>query len=253
MREFFITIVLLSILAGNLPGQAKQSTKANKTSPNPQGQPSATFIDNTRPNARTDGSQKNHPHWYASPEWWLVIVAVPTLILIWYQARETARAAKVTKIAAEATKSQVGAMIASERAWIDGELAISQGLGIYRYTLKARNLGRTPGQIYSYRISPALYNDQFSPDTLVEHQISNLYIFLGSGEERPLRQDFDMDEFFPGDAGRGMQRAFCVTITYADIVTGTPKQRVEHKTSFVYLYNPLLRSIERLRPYNEYS
>jgi hypothetical protein len=158
--------------------------------------------------------------------------------------------------AARAAKSSTDALIASERAWIDGELVIDQeklGLGIYHYTLKARNLGRTPGQIYSYRISPGILNAQFSPDALIEHQTWNLYIFLGSGEEKPLREGFGMDEFFPSDADWGTQCAFCVTIIYADVVTGTPKQRIERKTSFVYLYSPLLRSIERLGPYNEYS
>jgi hypothetical protein len=35
--------------------------------------------------------------WYGNPEWWLFIAAIPTFFLVWYQARETARAARATE------------------------------------------------------------------------------------------------------------------------------------------------------------
>ena len=35
--------------------------------------------------------------WYGNPEWWLFIAAIPTFFLVWYQARETARAAQAAQ------------------------------------------------------------------------------------------------------------------------------------------------------------
>jgi hypothetical protein len=41
------------------------------------------------------------PTWYKSPEWALVAVGIATLVLIWYQARETARTTKAMRASTE--------------------------------------------------------------------------------------------------------------------------------------------------------
>jgi hypothetical protein len=79
------------------------------------------FVNNTRAYASEDACQNQTPHWYASPEWWLVIVAIPTLIFIWYQTRETAHAAKATQIAAEASQKSVMLQETALRQWVDIE------------------------------------------------------------------------------------------------------------------------------------
>jgi hypothetical protein len=80
-------------------------------------------------------------------------------------------------------------------------------------------------------------------------------VFVGSEEDTTLEEDMDMDPMFPdmNDANSGTTGAFCVTVKYADIVTGTPEERSEHETSFIYVYTPLLHSLERLSRYNKYT
>ena len=111
--------------------------------------------------------------WYARPEWWLVIVAIPTLPLIWYQVRVTARSAKAAQDSAEA-------LVNSERAWVIAELSpradqVSDGrfhrrvrnswaslspeeIGAgrhYDHALKLTNMGKTPAHIIRFQINYA--------------------------------------------------------------------------------------------------
>jgi hypothetical protein len=158
--------------------------------------------------------------------------------------------------AARAAKAGTDALIASERAWIDGELVSSRDLGIYRCSLRIRNLGKTPAQLRSYEISigPLSEGKSFSPEKLLSQTTRNIHVFLGSNETEVLEERIDMDDLFPTDESIGMGKgAFCVAIRYADVVTGTPENRTEHETSFVYLYTPFLHSTERLSVYNKYS
>ena len=156
-------------------------------------------------------------------------------------------------------RNNVKALIASERAWVDGEVVNDDKLlGVYRFALKIRNLGKTPAQVRSYRINtgPLDEGSPFSPAGLRHMRQINLHMFVGSEEERVLEGDIDMDEMFPdfaGDSGFGTKGAFCVMIAYADVITGTPENRTERETSFVYLYTPLLRTVERLSQYNKYK
>jgi len=156
-------------------------------------------------------------------------------------------------------RNNVSALIASERAWIDGEI-VSKNLallGVYRYSLKIKNLGKTPAQVRSYQINtgPLLEGNQFDRTRLSHQKTRSLHVFVGSEEDTTLEEDMDMDPMFPdmNDANSGTTGAFCVTVKYADIVTGTPEERSEHETSFIYVYTPLLHSLERLSRYNKYT
>jgi hypothetical protein len=191
------------------------------------------------------------------------IVAVRTLKAIERQAlsmrRQTTHlrnSVVQARNAARSAKTGTDALIASERAWIDGELVSSRNLGIYRYSLKIRNLGKTPAQIRSYQISvgPLTKGTTFSPEKLSTQKTRNLHIFIGSGEIEALEEMIDMDELFPTDDSTCLEKgAYSVVIKYTDVVTGTPADRTEHETSFVYLYTPFLHSTERLSIYNKYS
>jgi hypothetical protein len=164
--------------------------------------------------------------------------------------------AEATSQNAIAAKASADALIASERAWIDGELVSSRDLGICRYSLRIRNLGKTPAQIRSYKVStgPIGEDESFSPDNLPTEKTINLHIFIGSGEVEPLEERINMDEIFLASDSICMGKGpYCVVIKYADVVTGTPENRVERETSFVYLYSPFLQSVERLSVFNRYS
>jgi hypothetical protein len=84
------------------------------------------------------------PPWYQSPEWWLFIIGVPTLIFIGVQAFASKKAADAALLNSEA-------LIASERPWLvvlpepvdpDGEELP------HLYRLRATNIGNTPAQLF---------------------------------------------------------------------------------------------------------
>jgi hypothetical protein len=83
------------------------------TSPNNQ-----TSTPNT--NCTNDGP----PKWYASPEWWLVILGFPTLFFIGWQAKELRSGGGTTNL-------QLRHLINSERAWIQvPEILLRQKLSL---------------------------------------------------------------------------------------------------------------------------
>lgn len=114
LRRFVACAVFtaLFVLAWFVPCQTDECAKTYAFSSNPQGQLSSSLPNNTCACANKDGTQDQKPHWYASSEWWLVIVAIPTLILIWWQARETARSAK-------ASEDNIRLQIAALRQWVN--------------------------------------------------------------------------------------------------------------------------------------
>lgn len=155
-------------------------------------------------------------------------------------------------IAAQSAKASTDALIASERAWIDGVLVSSEILGARLYSLKIRNLGKTPAQIRSYRVSagPLMKGTAFSPERLSDQETRNLHIFIDSGKTKTLETMINMGDLFPASDTEG---ALYALIKYADVVTGTPENRSEHETSFVYIYNLVTQSTDRLSIYNKYS
>ncbi len=128
---------------------------------------------------------------------------------------------------------------------------------VVRHLLSVVNHGRTPALILSYEVrSGALIEGtEFSPDRLSNKYVRNLHVFLGSDKEMAL-EAVDLDALFADvkDISDGVGTgAFCVTIKYADIIAGGPEQRAAHETSFVYYYNSLASSLERISIYNKYT
>jgi hypothetical protein len=120
--------------------------------------------------------------WYAEPEWWLVILGFPMLFFIGWQAWETRRVSQSARDAvietgksAEAALLNAKAVINAERAWVVAELhplsrrdEDGQWFGYdgkrltteetlaarhMAYSLRIRNMGRTPAQILSYQMA----------------------------------------------------------------------------------------------------
>src|SRR6202795_1394646 len=95
------TVAVLCVTALLLSSQTEHGAETDKNSSDPKGCLTIALVNNSCGDSHTDSAKNNSPHWYATPEWWLVIVAVPSIILIWYQARETARAARATQRSVE--------------------------------------------------------------------------------------------------------------------------------------------------------
>ncbi|HLW83506.1 MAG TPA: hypothetical protein VKS20_15820 [Candidatus Acidoferrales bacterium] len=187
------------------------------------------------------------PHWYASidwPEWALVAVGIVTAAVIGWQSWETRRAAN--------------GLVASERAWIEGEITEQSTIGVKRYTLTVRNKGKTPAHIFRYRVwhGPTRDNAKLSKRSFKTFY-EDVSVFVGGNEIRKLRDDFDMDAIFSQEASQianaeGIpQGAFCVSITYGIVIKG--RKRRKHCTSFAYRYDLTFSTIRRDSDYDEYT
>lgn len=67
------------------------------------------------------------PHWYKSPEWWLVILGFPTLAVLMWQAIVMNAATKAARDSANAALVSAKAFTDAERAWIITEIAWQAG------------------------------------------------------------------------------------------------------------------------------
>src|SRR5580700_9445529 len=60
------------------------------------------FVGEQESAPQESSAQAEPPHWYTRPEWWLCILAVPTLVLLYRQTNAAIDAARAAKDAAEA-------------------------------------------------------------------------------------------------------------------------------------------------------
>lgn len=132
------------------------------------------------PSHAADKPDCDSPHWYTPlkrPEWLQIVVAAIGIgVLIW-QAILTREAVEAATEASKATKQSADALVASERAWVVGELVplalrysdnrwyrfvdetpvamsneeLAAGDHL-QYTLKITNLGKTPAFIVNYDV-----------------------------------------------------------------------------------------------------
>jgi hypothetical protein len=110
--------ILLGLVTTPPANSGKENNRSNLAQHNGDnnGSPSATVINNQTCSPNKESGDTQPPHWYASPEWWLCILGLPTLIFIGWQAKATADAAKATQESARATAEQSENMMARERA-----------------------------------------------------------------------------------------------------------------------------------------
>lgn len=136
-------IFVLSAFAWLVPCKTDQCASIYTAAAYPQGQLAAPPPNNPCACANKSGGSNETPHWYTFPEWWLVIVAIPTLVLVWYQSRETARSAK-------AAEDGIKLMIDKERARLTldiEDLDLSPKSGACEVNLKVSIFGTTPAFI----------------------------------------------------------------------------------------------------------
>lgn len=100
---------LVAVLVAGEPNQSSQ--KANKQA-NPVGPPTPPTVvnNNYESPAESAKANDNSPHWYTPlerSEWWLVVAAFLTLAVIWYQAKEMARATNEMRESTKTVKQQV--------------------------------------------------------------------------------------------------------------------------------------------------
>jgi hypothetical protein len=261
MKAAIIAAVVLSLIAffvcwtSHSPRKTNPSTASDERGSNTQGLPLFTSGNNETADEHKKSTQAKSPHWYETPEWWLVIAAIPTLIFVGWQARATSVSAAAAKEAAKAALLNAQAVINSERAWIEAELIQKTTIGVTRYDLEITNHGKTPARLSHYEINYGFPKDDgtWSLETLDRKDTRNLRFFLGSDKTIKVR-DFNMEDMFASLRNPPPNIGFlCFTINYADVVSVETKDREGHKTSFVYQYNVLLGSLERISIFTQYT
>ncbi len=96
-----VAIAALAIIAWtiSLSGQDNKSSPLTERQEDDSRTQRLTFpfLGEQAPAPKTTSSDAESPNWYASPEWWLFIIGVPTLLVFGWQAFETRRAAEATR------------------------------------------------------------------------------------------------------------------------------------------------------------
>jgi hypothetical protein len=131
-------LAILAILA--LPansGKKDQRSDLPKDDCENHAAPAVSFVNNETSYPQRQAAKDESPNWYASPEWWLFILGVPTLIFVGYQSRLMAKHAEHFENLAKAAA--------------DNATATKQALDLSRDTAKKQlrsYFGAPEGKLY---------------------------------------------------------------------------------------------------------
>src|SRR5271154_7139081 len=95
MRRGIVVAILLSVFAIVMPGQPNKAPAQKQSSPNPECPLGPAPEHQNISNYYGDESDNHSPEWYAAikrPEWWALVIAVLTGVVIVRQAIEMTRA-----------------------------------------------------------------------------------------------------------------------------------------------------------------
>lgn len=160
MRIFATTGLIFLLCAVGLSREPNKSANVAKNKSDNQPAASTVTLVNNEASAPDTKRAENHaPPWYASPEWWLVILGFPTLFFIGVQSVLSRRSADAAKKSADGLVNSERAWILAELTWQVGELNVELGtLAHYGKEFKTttvttkltcRNEGRSPAWVDS--------------------------------------------------------------------------------------------------------
>jgi hypothetical protein len=191
-------------------------------------------------------------------------------------AEATSQNAIAAKASADAAKVSADALINSERARLVAEfvpkgarygnewhriesygpvaLSMEEVLAgkHLSYQLKVTNIGRTPAEVFSYKINwgALLEGTPFSPEGLSSSQYQSINEFFGEGESRALHL-FNVKDLFERLLGEKEKGAICATIEYGDTVSA-PERR-EHITFVLYYCPDAMSQLQRINTQTKYT
>jgi hypothetical protein len=119
------------------------------------------------PGPEQQNSRCGTPPLLTNPEFWLAILAVPSLYVLWLQSKANGVAAEAARVSAVAAQNSASALINSERAWIMVDVRLKKQLGISHGTnsshadieIDVRNAGRTPAWIHERLVQMSILVD----------------------------------------------------------------------------------------------
>jgi len=180
------------------------------------------------------------PHWYVSPEWWLVILGFPTLFFIGYQAKKSAEAAT-------AAKDSAAALVNSERAWLSVEIKTPNppySPHIIWIDTPITNYGKTPARVKQILVTkkfvPFPENSLGRPGELPEiPEYENSHTVKLEGRDIIIAPGGTLEhmhiEISPQDLARMHDRSVSLYVygfvEYLDTI-----KEAEHKTCFCAIY-----------------
>jgi hypothetical protein len=181
------------------------------------------------------------PHWYTNPEWWLFIVGVPSLVFLGIQMNASVQAAR-------ASTDSANALVATERAWLDGQLTGVVKVGVALYQLEITNRGKSPARLLSYEMNYGCCIKGDYVDVLkgIGGSSYPMKALLGAQENRPIGEPIRLKAVFEDCERWGVCR---VTIRYADVIS----PQTIRCTYFIVRYDGLLGTTEHFTFADSYS
>jgi hypothetical protein len=163
MKPLILAILALALILPINPGKKNESPDLAQQNSANNGAPTVSLVNNQTCPQNTDPPNAEPPHWYASPEWWLCILGVPTLIFLGWQGR-------AAKIGAEA-------VMLSERAWLllHGEkigmpMFMADSTDSTRITVSCyvafENCGKTPAEAILWVFELTIGDSPIKPPSL---------------------------------------------------------------------------------------
>lgn len=247
----FAVLCVVFLIAGYVAGQPYEGT--NGKTDDSEGKTLTTFTCSCEqsPTKAANYSENHPPRWYASPEWWLCILALPSLYILWCQMDANQKSSVAASDNAIAAKTSAIAQIASQRAWLEGEFEQTD-FGVWNLILT--NHGPTPAQLIRHERAFYPEGRPFEWESSPSNGFRNWGILIGNGKFKEPLETIRPDDFLIGfrqltGHSAGASCTIGITITYTDLI----EKGVERKTRFLMLYNRVSKTIERLSQYNEYT
>jgi hypothetical protein len=231
MRILAMTGLIFLLCAVGLSREPNKSANVAKNKgDNQPPAPTITLVNNQASAPDTKHGPDHAPRWYASPEWWLVILGFPTLFFIGVQSVLLRRSADAALLNAQA-------LVNSERAWVLAKVSSPErSHTVFDYTCSLHNHGRTPA-----RVERLSFNVVY-PETLKELPDYGIH----DGDELPImlapNEPWKFGNFNPSfsvteegwkkvNDGTGMLAVIGIVV-YKDIFTTDI-----HYTKFCFVYD----------------
>jgi hypothetical protein len=155
MLKRLAILTLMSVLAVHCPAQKQDRSSLAQDETDKQPAPAASSVDKgtSAPNQKCTDTET--PPWWKSPEWWLCILGIPTLIFIGWQARATAESTKVMQRSIEVQEAEFA-------QWLDiGEWAIEHDRSVH-FSRSGNQVFNAPDEL-KVRLSFPLLNNTSRP------------------------------------------------------------------------------------------
>ncbi len=217
--------------------------------------PTFSAINNQTCSPNQETANNDPPHWYTSPEWWLFILGVPTLVFIALQAREMRKATEAARDGAQAALKNANALICAERAWVqcrpsilapnlvplwgNGDLEPPRNPYIHLFPATVINVGKTPALLDE--IVMAYKNISIDPFAIQEVPI---YRFPEKCNGRILAPGDPLEMSVPLSGGGTLSRDEVSSIQTREsylyawgIIRYKDVHGESHETAFGYVYH----------------